>query len=124
MAALLGGMRRYHHRHGIELGELSVVVPGDGSLTGAVFAGPAGVTDPRERVAVLHGLLLTSHVEQTQHGLSSLTPLLNRLPATVIGAASKMLTPADLRVSFSATIVSATRWAGVTVQESYLLGWV
>ena len=61
LAALTGGLRRYHERHGAPIGDLRVTLPvsirrptdpiGGNRLTLLRFAVPAGLSDPAERVA-------------------------------------------------------------------------
>jgi WS/DGAT/MGAT family acyltransferase len=65
VAALLGGLRRYHEELGSPVDELPVVMPlsvrlsegpGDGSrLAGALCAAPVGIADPAERIATIRG---------------------------------------------------------------------
>jgi diacylglycerol O-acyltransferase len=93
VAALLGGLRRYHERHGVDLEDLSMVMPvsmrksddpmGGNKFAGAYFAAPIGVADPVERIAVLRGIVLTRRVEPALDTLSLVAPLLNRVPARV-----------------------------------------
>ena len=73
IAALLGGLRRYHERHGVELDDLPMAMPvrlprgddpmGGNKFAGAYFAGPVGVADPVERIAVIRGTVLTLRTE-------------------------------------------------------------
>lgn len=61
LAALTGGLRRYHERHGAPIGDLRVTLPvsirrptdpiGGNRLTLLRFPVPAGLVDPAERVA-------------------------------------------------------------------------
>jgi len=93
VAALLGGLRRYHERHGVDIEDLSMVMPvsmrksddpmGGNKFAGAYFAAPIGVADPVERIAVLRGIVLTLRVEPALDTLSLVAPLLNRVPARV-----------------------------------------
>ena len=90
IAALLGGLRRYHEGHGVELDDLSMVMPvsmrksddpmGGNKFAGAYFAAPIGVEDPVERIAVLRGIVLTLRVEPALDTLSLVAPVLNRVP--------------------------------------------
>ena len=93
VAALLGGLRRYHERHGVDIEDLSMVMPvsmrkaddpmGGNKFAGAYFAAPIGVEDPVERIAVLRGIVLTLRVEPALDALSLVAPLLNRVPSLV-----------------------------------------
>jgi WS/DGAT/MGAT family acyltransferase len=88
VAALLGGMRRYHERLGVELDELPVTMPfsvrkaddpmGGNRFAGALFAGPMGIADARERMAAVRGIVLSLRVEPALDSFSVVTPLLNR----------------------------------------------
>ena len=93
VAALLGGLRRYHELHGVRLDDLSMVMPvslrkaddpmGGNKFAGAYFAAPAGIEDPAERIAVLRGMVLTMRVEPALDTLSLVAPLLNRVPSRI-----------------------------------------
>lgn len=115
VAALLGGLRRYHERHGVDIEDLSMVMPvslrksddpmGGNKFAGAYFAAPIGVADPVERIAVLRGIVLTLRVEPALDTLSLVAPLLNRVPARVGQLAFKLVG--------SAAQVSASNMPGV-----------
>ncbi|MGY1671462.1 WS/DGAT domain-containing protein [Geodermatophilus sp. SYSU D00710] len=95
LAALLGGLRRYHEHHGTPVGDLPVPMPdslrraddplGGNEFAGAVFGAPAGVEDPAERIAVIRGLVLSVVTEPALDTISVLAPVVSRLPA-VVGA--------------------------------------
>ena len=73
LAALLGGLRRYHERHDVVVDDIPITVPvslrgasdplGGNKFAGAVLPGPVGVVDPVERIAQVRGLMLAATTE-------------------------------------------------------------
>jgi len=120
LAALLGGMRRYHERHGIAIDELPAAVPA-GGWAAPVVGAPTGITDPAERIAAIRGITMTLRVDPTTDGFATLTPLLNRLPAAV-GAAASRLAAADLTASHRLGAPYPTYLAGAQVERVYPIG--
>ena len=131
LAVLLGGMRRYHERHGIEIDELPVTMPGGprgsddepgGGWAGSVFGAPTGIADPAERIAAIRGITMTLRVDSTMDGLAALAPLLNRFPVAVGAAAYRLSATADLAVSDQLGAPCPTYLAGARVERVYPLG--
>jgi hypothetical protein len=64
LAAVAGGMRHYHEKHGVTVGELTVTMPisirtaddppGGNRATLMRFGVPAGIADPAQRIRVIH----------------------------------------------------------------------
>ncbi|GIE53716.1 wax ester/triacylglycerol synthase domain-containing protein [Actinoplanes nipponensis] len=131
-AALLGGMRRYHERHGAELAEMSMTMPvslhksddpmGGHEWAGATFAAPVGLADPEERIATLRGIGLTLRVEPALDGLSVVVPVLNRVPSAVRAAVGRLPTAADLSASTFPGAPGETYLAGAKVERAYPFG--
>lgn len=74
LAAMLGGIARYHHRHGAPIDELRMTMPinirtrESAGVAGNVFAParftvPLGITDPVERIATVHELVQRERAE-------------------------------------------------------------
>jgi len=93
VAAMLGGLSRYHRHHDAPVDELRMTMPIDirrqdskGGAAGNVFAParfavPLGIDDPVERIRAVHELVLSEKAEpayprmsQVASGLFSLTP--------------------------------------------------
>ncbi|MEV3901528.1 wax ester/triacylglycerol synthase domain-containing protein [Mycobacterium sp. NPDC050551] len=64
LAAVAGGLRRYHEKHGVTVGDLTVTMPisirtaddppGGNRATLMRFGVPAGIVDPADRIRVIH----------------------------------------------------------------------
>ena len=133
VAALLGGLRRYHERHGVDIDELSMVMPvsmrkaddpmGGNKFAGAYFAAPIGVADPVERIAVLRGIVLTLRVEPALDTLSLVAPLLNRVPARVGQIAFNLVgSAAELSASNMPGVPYPVYMAGARVERVFPFG--
>lgn len=133
VAALLGGLRRYHEHHGVDLDELPIAMPislrkaddpmGGNKFAGAYFAAPMGVTDPAERIAILRGIVLTLRTEPALDTLSLVAPLLNRVPSGVGGLAFSLVgSAADLSVSNVPGVPHAVYMAGARVERMFPFG--
>lgn len=133
VAALLGGLRRYHERYGVDIEDLSMVMPvsmrksddpmGGNKFAGAYFAAPIGVADPVERMAVLRGIVLTLRVEPALDTLSLVAPLLNRVPARVGQMAFDLVgSAAQLSASNMPGVPYPVYMAGARVERIFPFG--
>jgi hypothetical protein len=133
MAALLGGLRRYHEAIGVELGGIPVVMPvsirrpddpaGGNRFTGAFFTGPAGDPDPAERVATIRGAVLSIREEPALDFLGSVAPLLNRAPSWLLGRALDAAAPrVDLSASNVPGLTAPAYAAGAKVDRMFVFG--
>jgi len=97
MAALLGGIGRYHESLGIELGDITTAMPlslrrpddppGGNRFAGAMFAGPAGTRDPAVRMAAIRDRVRRLRDEPALDVVGALSPVLSRIPAALLGRA-------------------------------------
>ncbi len=132
VAALLGGLRRYHARHGVELDELPMAMPvslrkaddpmGGNKFAGAMFAAPIGIEDPAERIATVRGIVLSLRVEPALDSFSVVTPVLNRFPSALGATASRLAAAADLSASNFPGVPYPTYLAGARVERAYPFG--
>ncbi len=133
IAALLGGLRRYHERHGVDIDDLSMVMPvsmrkaddpmGGNKFAGAYFAAPIGIEDPVERIAVLRGIVLTLRVEPALDTLSLVAPLLNRVPSRVGQIAFDLVgSAAELSASNMPGVPYPVYMAGARVERAFPFG--
>jgi diacylglycerol O-acyltransferase / wax synthase len=133
LAVLLGGLRRYHERFGVEIEELPMTIPvslrreddpmGGNRFTGALFAGPAGVADPAERIATIRGIVLSVRSEPALDLLGLLSPLLNRAPPALAALAfGRLGATADLAASNVPGIPYAVYAAGARVERLFPFG--
>jgi hypothetical protein len=107
LAAAVGGIARYHRRHGVELERLRLTMPinlrgpgehlGGNRFTPARFAVPADVADPMERIRAVGAV---AHAWRHEPSLALTDPIaavLDRLPVTVTaGLFGGMLKNVDL----------------------------
>jgi WS/DGAT/MGAT family acyltransferase len=133
IAALLGGLRRFHERHGVSIEDLSMVMPvsmrksddpmGGNKFAGAYFAAPIGVEDPMERIAVLRGIVLTLRVEPALDTLSLVAPLLNRVPSRIGQLAFGLVgSAAELSASNMPGVPYPVYMAGARVERVFPFG--
>ncbi len=132
LAALLGGLRRYHTAHGVELDDLAVTVPvslrraddplGGNKFAGAMFAAPIGVADPADRIAAVRGAILSQLNEPALDSFSVLTPVVNRLPSVVGSMVMRLGGRTDLSASNVPGLTETVYMAGAQVQRIYPFG--
>jgi diacylglycerol O-acyltransferase len=132
VAALLGGLRRYHEAHGVEIDELAMAMPvslrkaddpiGGNKFAGALFAAPIGVTDPAERIAVVRGTVLSVRTEPALDTFSLVAPLLNRVPSAVGAATGRLGARADLSASNVPGLPYPVYMAGARVDRIFPFG--
>lgn len=132
LAALLGGLRRYHEAHGVDHPDLPVTVPvslrraddplGGNKFAGAMFAAPMGVADPADRIAGVRGAILSQLNEPALDSFSVFTPLVNRLPSVVGSMVMRLGGRTDLSASNVPGPSETTYLAGAQVLRVYPFG--
>src|SRR5262249_10603176 len=133
VAALLGGFRMYHEALGGTLDELAMAMPismrrgdhpmGGNRFAGARFAGPAGETDPAERIRLVHEFVLTAREEPALDFLAMLAPALNRLPMSVVARwYAGQTTKLDLQASNVAGLPYQAYIAGARIERMLPFG--
>jgi WS/DGAT/MGAT family acyltransferase len=134
LAAVVGGFRRYHQRHGAPLGTLAVGIPislrsqdapeGGNRFTGARFPAPLDGADPAVRVRAIREFVLSVRGDSRSGVLDDLlAPTLAWLPAPVIGAVSGQLTGAnDVQVSNVPGVTHPVYIAGSRIERMYPFG--
>ncbi len=96
VAAVVGGTRRYHERHGAAPFELRMTLPinlrqgtddaGGNRFAPARFPVPASIDDPRARIAAVGALVKEWRAEPALQMTSTLAGILNRLPTATTTA--------------------------------------
>jgi WS/DGAT/MGAT family acyltransferase len=96
VAAVIGGMRDYHARHGAEADALRMTMPinlrtsqdspGGNKFAPARFGVPVSIADPRERMAAVGALVRGWRAEPALAMTGQLALVLNRLPTAVTTA--------------------------------------
>ncbi|WP_054046060.1 wax ester/triacylglycerol synthase domain-containing protein [Alloactinosynnema sp. L-07] len=133
VAALLGGLRRYHDRHGTSIDELPMAMPvslrkaddplGGNKFAGAFFAAPVGVEDPAERIATIRGTVLSLRTEPALDTFSMVAPVLNRIPSAVGGFVYDQIgSAADLSASNIPGVPHPVYMAGAKVERLFPFG--
>jgi WS/DGAT/MGAT family acyltransferase len=133
IAAVLGGMRRYHEHYGALVDVLPIGIPvslrndndplGGNRFAGARFAAPLAEPDPAVRIQVIREFVMAAREEPAIGFLDYLSPVLTKLPTAAIVELSANLTGAsDLQVSNIRGIGHPVYLAGVKVLGMYPLG--
>ncbi|HZP28456.1 MAG TPA: wax ester/triacylglycerol synthase family O-acyltransferase [Acidimicrobiia bacterium] len=99
MAAIGGGFRRYHERHGAPVAELRVTLPisirrpddpvGGNRITLMRFAVPVGEVDPVARIRAMDERCRAARVERSLPYTDAIAGTLNLLPSGVVGGMLK-----------------------------------
>jgi diacylglycerol O-acyltransferase len=133
LAALLGGMARYHALHGIALEELPVMFPvsrrrdddpmGGNRMVAAFFAGPVAITDPADRITAIHAAIDSAKGESALAALEIVAPILSRLPSE-LGTQTllKLCGRADLSASNVPGLRDPVYVAGARVDRVFAFG--
>ena len=133
VAALLGGLRRYHERFDVELDELPMAMPvslrkandpmGGNKFAGALFAAPIGIVDPAERIATVRGIVLSVRVEPAINFMTLAAPVMNRMPRALAGLVyARAGSLADLSASNVPGSPEPGYLAGARVERVYPFG--
>lgn len=110
VAAVLGGLQRYHEFHGASVEDLRMVMPinlradgaalGGNHFTPARFLVPLTIKDPGERIVAVGRLTREVRDEPAVHLTDALAGILNQLPTTITTALfGSMLKGADFVTS-------------------------
>lgn len=99
IAAVTGGLRRYHERHGARINQLRVTMPislrtdadspGGNRITLARFPLPAGLPDPVERMRAIRRVTQSWRAEPSLGMTQAIATGLNLLPTSVVGGMLK-----------------------------------
>jgi HAD superfamily hydrolase (TIGR01490 family) len=136
LAAVIGGFRRYHERHGAPLDRLTVGFPislrtqddpqGGNRFTGARFAAPMAERDPVARIEAVRQFVLTARAASAAAAdavPAALAPALGWLPAPVISRVSGRLTSTnDVQVSSFPGVPYPVYIAGSRITHMYPFG--
>lgn len=133
VAAVLGGLRHYHDRHGATLGDVPISMPvsmrrdddpmGGNRFTGAFFSAPSGIADPAERIRAMHDRVLRVRQEPALDIMNKVTPLMNLAPTPLVAAAiSGLNAGATLTTSSWQGLPFETYWAGSRFERMFVFG--
>jgi diacylglycerol O-acyltransferase len=133
LAGLLGGLGRYHHEHGEEIGDLPIALPvslrsggddpGGNRFAAAKIAGPAAEADPAERVRIIHCRVAEARAEPALDFMGLAAPVVSRLPSLVLARAAHRLARAiDLQASNIPGLKRDSYLAGARIERMYVFG--
>jgi diacylglycerol O-acyltransferase len=96
VAGVAGGLRRYHEKHGVTVGDLHLTMPmslrregdeiGGNRITIMRFDVPVGVADPAERIRQIHDRTTTVRHEKSLPYTQWIAGALNMMPRWYIGS--------------------------------------
>jgi diacylglycerol O-acyltransferase len=98
VAAVAGGLKRYHDKHGADVDRLRMTMPintrpdpdevvAGNQFVPARFAFPVSIADPAERIRAMHDLLRGQRDEPALGALGPVSTVLNQLPLGLSTAA-------------------------------------
>jgi diacylglycerol O-acyltransferase len=132
LAALCGGLGRYHEALGVPVDALPLALPvslrtGDdpasgNRFTGVTIAAPVGESDPVERMRQVREQVIARRSEPAIDVISQLAPVLTLLPDEALFEVFERITPADVQASNVPGYAQETFLAGARVDRQYGLG--
>ncbi len=133
IAALLGGMRRYHEAKGQPVEAIPVGMPisvrrpddpeGGNRFVGVRFAGPVALEDPRERIRAVRHEVQRLLGEPAVDAMGVLAPALSRLPGAILPAVAGSFTARnDLQATNVPGIREPRYLAGALIERTYGFG--
>jgi WS/DGAT/MGAT family acyltransferase len=133
LAALTGGLRIYHERHGSTPDVLPIAFPvslrraddplGGNRFAGARIAGPIGTADPRHRIRLIRERVLEARDEPALDFMSMLSPVLSRIPAPILTRMTERVTSSiDLQASNIPGLARPAYIAGARITRMYPFG--
>ncbi|MCW2713568.1 MAG: hypothetical protein JWN88_615 [Frankiales bacterium] len=133
VAAVLGGLRRYHEHHGASVERLPIGMPvslrrdndplGGNRFAGARFAAPLSERDPVVRMQLVREFVLEVREEPAIGFLDQISPTLTKLPASVIiELSAKLMTASDVQISNIRGLSQPVFLAGQEIVGMYPLG--
>ena len=132
LAALCGGLGRYHDVLGVPVDALPMALPvslrtGDdpasgNRFTGVTIAAPVGESDPVERMRQVREQVIARRGEPAIDVISRLAPVLTLLPDEALYEVFERITPADVQASNVPGYAQETFLAGARVDRQYGLG--
>ena len=132
LAALCGGLGRYHEVLGVPVDALPLALPvslrsGDdpasgNRFTGVTIAAPVGESDPVERMRQVREQVIARRSEPAIDVIGRLAPVLSLLPDEAVYEVFERITPADVQASNVPGYAQDTFLAGARVERQYGLG--
>lgn len=118
VAAVLGGLRHYHLKLGLELDDIPISMPvsvrrdgdpmGGNRFTGAFFSAPSSIADPADRIRAMRERVATVRNEPALDFINTVTPVFNLIPAQLVEATLSKLT--------AGAAITTSSWPGLTTK--------
>jgi diacylglycerol O-acyltransferase / wax synthase len=132
LAALCGGLGRYHEALGVPVDAIPLALPvslrsGTDPASGNRFAGvtiaaPIGEPDPAERIRQIRAQVIARRSEPALDVIGRLAPVLSLLPDEALHDVIDRITPPDIQASNVPGYAVGTFLAGAAVERQYALG--
>ncbi len=129
VAGIAGGLRRYHEKHGVTVGDLHLTMPisirkegdemGGNHITLARFDVPVGMSDPAERIAETRVRTTKVRNERSTPYVQILAGAMNLMPRWYIGS---MLRKVDFLASDVPGVPVPVYLGGAKVRTQYAFG--
>jgi diacylglycerol O-acyltransferase / wax synthase len=132
LAALSGGLGRYHEALGVPIDELPLALPvslrtaddpaAGNRITGVTIAAPVGEPDPAERIRLVREQVVARRSEPALDVLDRIAPVLSLLPDAALEAITARVIAADIQASNVPGYGQETFLAGARVDRQYGMG--
>jgi len=129
VAGIAGGLRRYHEKHGVTVGDLHLTMPisvrkdgdemGGNHITLARFDVPVGLADPAERISETHERTNRVRNERSTPYIQIIAGAMNLMPRWYIGS---VLRKVDFLASDVPGVPVPVYLAGAKVRVQYAFG--
>jgi diacylglycerol O-acyltransferase len=132
LAALCGGLGRYHETLGVPVDALPLALPvslrtaedpaAGNRFAGVTIAAPVGEPDPAERMRLIREQVIAGRNEPAIDVIGRLAPVLSLLPDPALLAITDRITPPDVQASNVPGYTQETFLAGARVERQYGMG--
>ena len=132
LAALCGGLGRYHEALGVPVDVLPLTIPvslrtsddpaSGNHFTGVPLAAPIGESDPADRMRQIREQVVARRREPGIDVIGRLAPVLGLLPDEVVQGIFDRIPPADIQASNVPGYAQETFLAGARVDRQYGMG--
>jgi diacylglycerol O-acyltransferase len=133
VAAVLGGLRIYHERYGVDVDRIPIAMPvslrssddpgGGNKFAGVRFSAPLSEPDPAARIRMVGEFVRDVRREPAITYLDSATPTLSKLPsAAIVELTARATAVVDMQISNIPGLRRPAYIAGARVLGTYALG--
>jgi diacylglycerol O-acyltransferase len=132
LAALSGGLGRYHQALGVPIDALPLTLPvslrtdddpaSGNRFAGATIAAPIGEPDPAERIRLVREQVIARRSEPAIDVIGQIAPVLSLLPDGALQLVSERINVPDIQASNVPGYGAETFLAGAKVERQYAMG--